>query len=161
MSEGRAICNTEILSVAPQAASSGQVRRWATGHLRHWQLADDTVDAAVLMLSEAVTNVFVHARTDSTVSIALTGEHLDVNVADLAPRPAEADDRLARTRPDGASAAAEPLAESGRGLQIIDALAPAWGIRDAAGGKQLWFRLRVHRAVVDLTACPCRAGQSA
>lgn len=70
------MCRTETLTVPPLAAFSARVRRWAAGHLQDWQLPGDTVDAAILMLSEAVTNAIVHARTDSTVSIALIGEHL-------------------------------------------------------------------------------------
>lgn len=45
----------------------------------------------------------------------------------------------------GAAVSIQLLAVSGRGLQIIDALAQAWGVRDLTATKQLWFRRRVGR----------------
>ena len=77
------MCHTERLTVRPDTTCVGQARRWAAGHLHCWKLPENTVDAAVLMLSEAVTNAIVHARTDSTVSLVLTGRHLDVTGTDL------------------------------------------------------------------------------
>jgi len=38
------------------------------------------------------------------------------------------------------------LTESGRGLQIIDALAEQWGVRDVGEGTEVWFRLRVDKS---------------
>jgi len=38
------------------------------------------------------------------------------------------------------------LTESGRGLQIIDALAEQWGVRDVDEGTEVWFRLRVDKS---------------
>jgi hypothetical protein len=46
----------------------------------------------------------------------------------------------------------DTLAESGRGLQIIAAIADDWGIRTMAGGKQVWFTLPLpDLAIVDAT----------
>lgn len=149
------MCRTETLTVPPHPASSGRVRHWAAGYLRDWQVPGDTVDAAVLMLSEAVSNAIVHARTDATVSIALTGDYLEVLVTDLAPGQPSRPRRRTATDPAGPSAGAGPLAESGRGLQMIDTMAEAWGLEDVAAGKQLWFRLWVTRTPQVLAGCRC------
>ena len=143
------MCHTERLTVRPDTTCAGQARRWAAGHLQYWRLPENTVDAAVLMLSEAVTNAIVHARTDSTVSLVLTGRHLDVTVTDLNPGQPTGADRLAPARPVGGPGVPSPtvqLTESGRGLQIIDALAEQWGVRDVGEGTQVWFRLRVDKS---------------
>lgn len=141
------MCHTERLTVRPDTTCAGHARRWAAGHLHCWQLPENTVDAAVLMLSEAVTNAIVHARTDSTVSLVLTGRHLDVTVTDLNPGQPTGADRLAPASRVGGPAVGPSrmvqLTESGRGLQIIDALAEQWGVRDVDEGTEVWFRLRV------------------
>lgn len=141
------MCHTERLTVRPDTTCAGQARRWAAGHLHCWKLPENTVDAAVLMLSEAVTNAIVHARTDSTVSLVLTGRHLDVTVTDLNPGQPTGAERLAPASRVGGPAVGPSrmvqLTESGRGLQIIDALAEQWGVRDVGEGTEVWFRLRV------------------
>lgn len=144
------MCHTERLTVRPDTTCAGHARRWAAGHLQHWKLPENTVDAAVLMLSEAITNAIVHARTASTVRLVLTGRHLDVTVTDLNPRRASGKDRLARACPAGGPTVGPSrpvqLTESGRGLQIIDALAEQWGVRDVDEGTEVWFRLRVDKS---------------
>lgn len=50
---------------------------------------------------------------------------------------------------------ADPLAEGGRGLLLINALADDRGIQTIAGGKQIWFRFQVERRPEDLRACSC------
>lgn len=147
------MCRTQTLTVPPHTASSGRVRHWAAECLHDWQVPADTVDAAVLMLREAVSNAIVHARTDATVSIALAGGYLEVSVTDLAPGQPPRPLRRAATDAAGPSASAGSLAESGRGLQMIDMMAQAWGFQDVAAGKQLWFRLRVPRTSEGLVGC--------
>ena len=46
----------------------------------HTERLESSVDAAIAM---AVTNAIAPARTDSTVSLVLTGRHLDVTGTDL------------------------------------------------------------------------------
>ena len=139
---------TASVTVPPHAESSGRARRLVAGHLRDWLVPEDIIADAALMLAEAVTNAIVHAGTDSTISVVLSDEHLDVMVTDLTPRQPSGPSRLTQPPSAGAGAGARagPLAESGRGLQIIDALAQSWGVLDLAVGKQLWFRLHVARS---------------
>ena len=151
---------TASVTVPPHAESSGRVRRLVTAHLRDWLVPEDIIADAALMLAEAVTNAIVHAGTDSTISIVLSDEHLDVMVTDLAPRQPSASGRLAQIPNAGTAVRAEPLAESGRGLQIIDALAHSWGMLDLTVGKQLWFRLHVERSPELLPAGSCATDQT-
>lgn len=93
-------------------------------------------DEALLLASELVTNVVLHARTDFVVRMAVTEDALRVAVVDENTR--------LPTR-----VAAPVDATSGRGLSIVDAVAQRWGVEAHAGGKTVWFEL------------PCRSGESA
>ena len=110
-------------SEAPSIARE-QLRRFAR------DLPDATVDDAVLMLSELVTNAVVHGRPEITLRLWLAADHLTVAVADLGEA------MLVRAVPGLQQA-------SGRGLVIVDALATRWGVSRAQGraGKQVWFDL--------------------
>ncbi len=89
-----------------------------------------SLEALRVVVSELASNAVHHARTPFTVSI---DRHPDGGVAvevhdDSADVPV--------TRP------LEPHAARGRGLQIIEAFASAWGTTlDAAGGKTVWVHL--------------------
>jgi anti-sigma regulatory factor (Ser/Thr protein kinase) len=89
-------------------------------------------DVAVLLTSEVVTNVVLHARTDFELRVALRDEGLCVEVCDLDPNPPVPRD-------------AAPDEPSGRGLGLLAALAGRWGHREAAygGGKSVWFEIPV------------------
>ena len=92
-------------------------------------------DEALLLASELVTNVVVHARTDFVVRMALTENAIRVAVMD-------GNTRLP-TR-----GAAPVDATSGRGLSIVDAVVQRWGVQVHPGGKTVWFEL------------PCCSGES-
>ena len=85
-----------------------------------------------LIVSELVTNSIVHTRSGwdgGTVTVALTrdGQRIRVEVTD------DGGPELPRVRP------LDVGAESGRGLQMVDALAGAWGWdRDPGGGTIAW-----------------------
>lgn len=91
-------------------------------------------DDALLLASELVTNVVLHARTDFIVRMAVTDEAIRVAVMD-------ANTRL----PTRVKAPVD--ATSGRGLSIVDAVAQRWGVDAHPGGKTVWFEL------------PCRSGR--
>ncbi|WP_030371347.1 ATP-binding protein [Streptomyces rimosus] len=42
--------------------------------------------------------------------------------------------------------AVEPLAEDGRGLEVLGALADGWGFDRTRSGKRVWFRVRHPRS---------------
>ncbi|MEE1751358.1 SpoIIE family protein phosphatase [Streptomyces sp. SP18CS02] len=107
----------------------------ARGHLREllhdWAEAEQ-VDAAVLMVSEMVTNVLVHTDGDALLIAEATGEHgtrrLRVEVADSS-------DELPHKRRPG------EMASSGRGLVLMEMLAHKWGVDPRGEGKSIWFEL--------------------
>lgn len=87
---------------------------------------DSARDAAVLMVSELVTNAVLHGRPPIVVMIERDQSDVQVTVADHHPHWPS----LQNPSPD---------AVGGRGLRIVDALASAWGIQPRAVGKAVWF----------------------
>lgn len=113
---------------ANSVASIGRARRFAVDALRD---ADpEVVDAVAVMVSELATNSVRHAASDFVVSVDCDAELIRVAVAD-------AGDRLPSLRTP------EPGEHSGRGLQIVRALADEWGVSEnvAGPGKTVWFVL--------------------
>lgn len=92
----------------------------------------DVRDVAVLLTSELVANAVVHTTGPVTLSVQDGIGQVRVEVVDGDSRP------LRQPGDPGSE-----TAESGRGLQIVDALASAWGSdhRPDAAGKTTWFEL--------------------
>ncbi len=101
--------------------------------LEDWSLGSLS-STAELMVSELVTNVVLHARTDLVVRLGLrstaTGTLLRVGVHDGSPR---------RPRTMRYS----DLASTGRGLRIVRTLASDSGVQTEPDGKTVWFELAV------------------
>ena len=97
-----------------------------------------------LIVSELATNAVVHGGgVPFTVSLEEAAGSVRVAVQD---------DGLAMFSPRLAGA---ELAESGRGLVIVEAVSAAWGVSaDATGSKSVW-------ASVDVNGAPDRAGAPA
>jgi anti-sigma regulatory factor (Ser/Thr protein kinase) len=87
-------------------------------------------DDAALLASEIVTNAVRHAGADLAVTVTVRGDdgQLVVEVTDCSPQPPTLGD-------------ADPLAESGRGMYLVEAIADEWGVRRHPQGKTVWFRL--------------------
>ncbi|MBL8777769.1 MAG: ATP-binding protein [Acidimicrobiales bacterium] len=116
---------TVELTPAPQSA--GLARRFVREQVRAWGVETDEDDVA-LMVSELVTNVGLHARTEALVSVSVRDGCLRVEVTDRSDQPVE-------VRPHALGA------ETGRGLRIVDALAADWGVQQVATGKTVWFEV--------------------
>lgn len=89
----------------------------------------DSVDAAILCTSELVTNVFLHARTDVTITVRLSGGTARVEVSDgsaIVPAVREMMDATAT---------------GGRGLRLVDTLTADWAVAGGADGKTVWFEV--------------------
>lgn len=124
-----------VLVLAATRAAPGAARAHLQG------LAGDlpaaTVDDALLMASELVTNAVVHGAPDITVAVTLGPGRLGVSVGDLSDvLPAMPSHRVAA------------VDCSGRGLRIVNCLATRWGVtsRDGELGKQVWFELEFAQA---------------
>ncbi len=119
---------TIVLPAEP--ASAARARQFVRSLLRA-SPHRDLEDAALLCVSELVANVSVHT----------TSRRCMVTVVD---RPEELLIEVADEEPDMPVVEAPPrLADHGRGLHIIDALAREWGVRPQDDdGKCVWLRLR-------------------
>ncbi|GAA2938448.1 MULTISPECIES: ATP-binding protein [Streptomyces] len=104
-------------------------RRLTRSRLEAWGVGQDTHDAAVLIVSELVTNAVVH--TDSALvlcELECSGAGLRLSVTDQGRQPGGP--RLSPASDD----------EHGRGLLLVDTLSAAWGAHDApdASGRVVW-----------------------
>jgi anti-sigma regulatory factor (Ser/Thr protein kinase) len=113
------------LEARPQSAADA---RRAVASLLGASDLDELVDTAVLLTSEVVTNAILHARSNVVVIIVVTPPIVRVEVSDDAERYPE----MRR---------ADEEATSGRGMTLVDALASAWGVQPANGGKCVWFEV--------------------
>lgn len=112
----------------------GLVRRRAQTVLTGWKLPPATIEDAVLVISELVTNAVTHALPPAVLQLsrtvadgprALRIEVTDAGPAGSVPRPA-----------DGRTPA-----EHGRGNGIVSALATRHGTRAVPGGITRWADL--------------------
>ncbi|MFD8202695.1 SpoIIE family protein phosphatase [Streptomyces sp. NPDC059701] len=105
----------------------------ARQHLRdllHDWPDEEQRDAAVLLLSEVLTNVLVHTDADALLVAEVGGRpgerYIRVEVTD------SGDDLPHKRRPG-------EMASSGRGLMLIELLSGAWGVAPRGEGKSIWF----------------------
>ena len=124
-------CYPRVATRTPRgtAQSVGAARDFSLATLRRWTVADRTDDIAIV-LSELLTNALRHGtdRPAGPVRVALVqpGQHVLVVVADPGRQVPVLRD------PDY-------LAESGRGLHVINALSDTWGCTTPTdAGKAVW-----------------------
>jgi anti-sigma regulatory factor (Ser/Thr protein kinase) len=118
-----------ILHLPVELMSVRRGRIFARDVVNEWGL-DELADDVQLAVSELITNAVRHAGTDVVLSLCLE-DRLVVEVRDSDP---ELDHPLT-------GVAADPLATSGRGLQIVAAVSADWGVRTSSRGKAVWFAL--------------------
>ncbi|MFG2357084.1 SpoIIE family protein phosphatase [Streptomyces sp. NPDC048521] len=104
-------------------------RRFTRRTLRTWGASRDTLDAALLVVSELVTNALVHTGGPVRLDLSLVNHRLRLAVADSSPR--------SPVKP--ASIGWE--ATGGRGILLVEAVSAAWGTIPVSGGKQVWADL--------------------
>ena len=108
--------------------SVGAARRFVVAALDEWQLLS-IAHVALLLTSELATNALVHARTEFLVTARYwEGRRLRVEVQDGDAKAPKA-------------AVIPADATSGRGLNVVRALATAWGTEHHPDGKVVWFEL--------------------
>lgn len=121
------------LEVPAEPTGPGQVRRWLSSQLRAWGVDEEVAYTAMLCASELTTNALLHAGTPALVEVDLSAERLLVVVTDTGTRGP-----ITRTSP-------EALASRGRGLNMIDSLADAWGSEPTVRGAAVWFEVLLPR----------------
>lgn len=106
-------------------ASAREARRFVGEALREERVRD-LDDVVVLLANELVTNAILHARGDIVLAVDLVPGKVRIQVTDQSPQ-------LPMQR------GGVEEATSGRGLELVDALATAWGVEPMSGdGKQVW-----------------------
>jgi anti-sigma regulatory factor (Ser/Thr protein kinase) len=115
-----------VLPCEPRSAALARRFVEETLHAWHWSDSDD--DIVTLLVSELVTNALLHARSEVRVRVSRTGSRIRVAVEDQATRqPARRGHTAGST--------------TGRGLDLVEALAADWGVETVRGGKAVWFEL--------------------
>lgn len=117
------------LALPPDVPTVRLARQATRDTLAAWQLSH-LEEAAVLLVSELVTNAVRHARDTGAIGLELAsvGTGLRMEVQDGDPhwrlKPSSTDDD-----------------ESGFGFVLVDSLARRWGIRRVSAGKAVWVEL--------------------
>lgn len=118
------------------AESVCRARRLARARLDRWGTTDETLETAILIISELVTNAVVHAPGDH-VMCELREENGRLHIA-------VEDQGFGPTGPQLHRVSDDAHDEHGRGLLLVDALSSSWGTRDTSGygaGRVVWAEL--------------------
>jgi anti-sigma regulatory factor (Ser/Thr protein kinase) len=119
-------------SVAADPRAVATARRFVLSTLAAWGVDRDTVDDAILCLSELVTNAMIHTGAGCELRVVLDRGVLTTTVRDGGSSVVV----------DLSSVTVDPLAVHGRGLQIVNALSARWGSELDAVGMSVWFVLQ-------------------
>ena len=111
--------------------------------LRQWQVEQEEVlHSATLVVSELVTNVLLHCRSETSVEVGLELRDGVVRVEVADREPAVPTQR-----------AADAGAENGRGLAIVAQLSQRWGVEQAGVGKRVYAELPLPACSPAVSAC--------
>ncbi|MDQ1684102.1 MAG: hypothetical protein QOC82_839 [Frankiaceae bacterium] len=117
----------DSIDLVPEPKAAKAARDFVDERVRS-HVPDETADVAVLLTSELVTNVVVHARTPMRLHVDVTDHAVRVAVADEVPRPpTERSNHESRL--------------TGRGINLVKSLAAQWGVDPCPTGKTVWFEL--------------------
>lgn len=118
----------DSMQLPAQASAIAAGRTFARDFCLRHELSSSTTDDVVLLVSELVTNAYLHARS---------GVHLTLDVDVGLVRIEASDDSpilpIVRQQTDQRSV--------GRGLVLLDGLARRWGVQPAASGKLIWVEI--------------------
>jgi anti-sigma regulatory factor (Ser/Thr protein kinase) len=119
-------------SLMPTVESVRFSRKIVRGALARFDT--DFVEAAAILTDELVANAIRHGEPPIVLDVKSDEDRLTVSVTDGgpgAPIPVIAD----------------PDAESGRGLMVIEKLSDTWGVSDLPKGKCVWFELAIKKPI--------------
>lgn len=118
----------DSITLLPEPSSAGEARHFVADHAGG-VLPDEVTEVAVLLTSELVTNVIVHARTPMRLSVDVDPRAVRVALADEVPRAP-----VRRTSHDTPRL-------TGRGMHLVETLSNQWGVEPTPRGKTVWFEL--------------------
>ena len=113
------------LPVRAEPSAVSEVRAIIAARLREWQVPTDLVDDVLLLGSELLSNVFRHVGSPFCLLCLEDGAVLRLTVTD-------AGHALPHVR------VGDGLAESGRGMVLVAAVANRWGAEVTPSGKDVW-----------------------
>jgi DNA-binding NarL/FixJ family response regulator len=118
---------TADASLPEEAHSAPAARGLVRGALKPW-VDDETMQSALLAVSELVTNAVVHARSEVEVRVCVLRDAIRIEIGD--------DSELLPTMRH-----AEAHETSGRGIALVSLVSSRWGVRPRRLGKTVWFEL--------------------
>jgi hypothetical protein len=121
-----------IMGLEAVPASSGEARRFVIQLTEEWGLAGVAEEAA-LCVTELATNAILHTRERFVITVRPIGDGVRIEVMDGSPHQIP----LATPR-TGAAVDLTTLGLSGRGLQIVAAVAARWGMFTTYQAKTIW-----------------------
>ncbi|MGZ4602480.1 MAG: ATP-binding protein [Kineosporiaceae bacterium] len=142
-SAARTYVSSNVLRMRHEPAAVGAARRQVRRELTRENLPEPLLDDVEVVLSELMGNAVRHARPIAggvlLVGWRLAHDELTIRVTDGGS--------MKRVEPRDSS----PMADSGRGLLIVEQLASAWGVTEHAGSlRTVWAALPVHERPVAL-----------
>ena len=134
---------SNVLRVRHEASAVSSARRQVRRELAAEHLPEPLLDDVEVVLSELMGNAVRHARPIAggvlLVGWRISDDELTLRVTDGGS--------MKRIEPRESS----PMADSGRGLHIVERLVSAWGVTDHAGSlRTVWAVLPVHERPVTL-----------
>lgn len=135
MSETAVTDERRVRLTVPAAPTSVRLaRRMTQAVLETWSCPVDA-DTALLLVSELVTNALLHGCAPHSpvtlFEIDITASHDGLHVEVLDPDTADHRELAVRHAADSS--------ESGRGLELIEALSTSWGCKTVPSGKYVYF----------------------
>ncbi|MFJ9760285.1 ATP-binding protein [Streptomyces sp. NPDC101149] len=123
---------TAVMALPAEPAGVSVARRWATALLTLWGVSADDLDTAALVISELAANTVRYGHAEMTIRLLQQAEWLYLCVTDSGA-------------PLGAHRLVIPqeLAEHGRGLAIVEALAETVEVTREPEGWRVGAVLRV------------------
>lgn len=106
--------------------------------------ADEVVGAAIAIVSELITNSVQAGCRATTLRLAVHRDHVRIGVDD------DAEGEPVRQEP-------QLTDNHGRGIQIVDRLAAAWGVEFRPTGKEVWAVLPVPTHLTEPIECTAAA----
>lgn len=135
--------SSNVVRVRHEASAVSGARREVRHELEQENLPEALLDDVEVVLSELMGNAVRHARPIAG-GVLLVGWR--IAEGELTLRVTDGGS-LKRIEPRESS----PMADSGRGLHIVERLAIAWGVTDHAGSlRTVWAVLPVHERPVTL-----------
>ena len=125
-----------VVQLPPSNESPRMARRFVERTLEGWGL-EKVLDTVTLLVSELVGNAVLHAGSEVGLTLRQLADRLRVDVADRStevPHRREADD--------------DDL--TGRGSDLVEIMATAWGISGRPDGKSVWFEVALPPGLTDV-----------